>query len=135
MAKKNVVLSFPPSLIEEPVTYRLIRDFDLQVNILRATVRPREKGRMVVELKGDKNNLKKAFDYLDETGVQVDPLVQEMRVHKDLCVNCTACVAVCPTKALKVAPDTRELVFEPTLCIICEACIPVCSYGAIESKF
>ena len=102
MAKKNVVLSFPPSLIEEPVTYRLIRDFDLQVNILRATVRPRERGRMVVELMGEKANLEKAFDYLDEKGVQVDPLVQEMRWQSDRCVHCTACTAVCPTKALTV---------------------------------
>ena len=135
MAKKKVIFSFPPSLIEEPVTYLLVKDFDLQVNILRATVRPRERGRMVVELEGDKQNLDRAFAFLEDRGVQLDPLVQEMRHNQDRCVSCTACTALCPTGALSVDAQTRELVFEAGKCIICEACIPACSYAALESQF
>lgn len=135
MTKKKVVLSFPPRLIQEPVTYVLVKEYDLQVNILRATVRPRERGRMVVELRGDADNIGKAFAYLEDQGVQVDPLVQEMRYYPDACVHCTACTAVCPTGALSVDPESRELVFEPSKCIICESCIPACSYQAIASQF
>lgn len=135
MAKKKVILSFPPRLIQDPVTYHLIRDYDLQINILRAQVRPRERGRMVVEMQGRKGNLEKAMVYLENSGVQVDALVQEMRYNPESCVHCTACTAVCPTKALSVDKITREISFEPTKCIICEACISTCSYGAIESQF
>jgi Fe-S-cluster-containing dehydrogenase component len=135
VVKKKMVFSFPPTLVEEPVTYRLIKDFDLQVNILRATVRPRDRGRMVVELRGEKDNLEKALDFLEERGVQVDPLVQEMRHLGERCVHCTACTALCPTGALKVDSDSREVSFDHTACIICEACIPACSYGALESQF
>jgi ferredoxin len=132
---KKVVFSFPPTLIEEPVTYHLVKDFDLQVNILRATVRPRDKGRMVVELKGKKDNMNKALAWLEDRGVQVDALVQEMRHLVERCTHCTACVAMCPTGALAVDPDSRELVFDHKKCIICEACIPSCSYGALTSQF
>ncbi|MEW5914629.1 MAG: NIL domain-containing protein [Thermodesulfobacteriota bacterium] len=135
MAKKKLVLSFPPRLIQEPVTYNLIRQFDLQVNILRATVHPRERGRMVVELVGNKKSLDQGLAYLEEQGVQVDTLVQEMRHYDERCVNCTACTAVCPTDALTVNPQTRELVFDASQCIMCESCIPACSYGAMESQF
>jgi len=135
MAKKKVVLSFPPRLIQEPVTYRLVKDYDLQVNILRATVRPRERGRMVVELQGNKDNMERALAFIEDRGVQVDPLVQEMRYYPERCVHCTACTAVCPTEALTVDPKTRELVFDASHCIICESCIPACSYNAIESQF
>ncbi|MBI4798203.1 MAG: 4Fe-4S dicluster domain-containing protein [Desulfarculus sp.] len=135
MVKKKLVISFPPRLIQEPVTYHLIRDYDLQVNILRATVRPRERGRMVVEIKGDKKNLDRAFEYMESVGLQVDPLVQEMRYYPERCVHCTACTAVCPTEALTVDPSSRELVFDASHCIICESCIPACSYAAIESQF
>jgi len=38
MKKTRIVLSFPPSNVEEPVTYRLIKDYDLVVNILRASI-------------------------------------------------------------------------------------------------
>ena len=135
MAKKKVIFSFPPSLVEEPITYILVKDYDLSVNILRATVRPRDRGRMVVELKGKKANLDLAFEYLEEAGIQVDALVQEMRHLPEKCVACTACVPMCPTGALSVDPQSRELVFDHTKCIICEACIPSCSYGALESQF
>ena len=130
-----VVLSFPPRLIQEPVTNNLIRQFDLQVNILRATVKPRERGRMVVELQGSKESLEQGLAYLTEHGVEVDPMVQEMRHYDDRCIHCTACTAVCPTDALTVDPVSRELIFDPSQCIICESCIPACSYQAMESQF
>lgn len=135
MAKKKVIFSFPPTLIEEPVTYKLVKSYDLQVNILRARVVPRDKGRMVVELKGTPENLEEAFDYLENQGVQIDTMIQEMRHHTDRCVHCTACTAICPTGALSVDQETREVSFDASLCIICEACIPVCSFDAIESLF
>lgn len=130
-----MILSFPPRLIQEPVTFHMVRDFDLEVNILRATVRPRERGRMVIKVVGSKENLDRAFEYLEAQGVQVDALVQEMRYNPELCVHCTACTAVCPTGALAVDPESREVSFDPSKCIICESCIPACSYRAVESQF
>ncbi len=135
MANKKVVLNFPPRLIQEPVTYHLVRDYNLQVNIMRALVRPREKGRMVLELTGAKADLDRAFEYLDQVGVQVDALVQELRYNPESCVHCTACTAFCPTGALSVDPNTRKIVFDASHCILCESCIPACAYQAIECQF
>lgn len=135
MVKKKLVLSFPPRLIQQPVTNNLIRLFDLEVNILRARVVPREQGRIVMELKGSAKSFKDALEYLEEVGVQVDPMVQEMRHYDEHCVQCTACTAVCPTDALTVDSASREIVFEPSHCIMCESCIAACSYGAMESQF
>ncbi len=135
MAKKKVVFSFPPRLISEPITYRLVKDFDLQVNILRAMVSPRERGRMVVEISGREQSLQDALDYLIEHGVEVNAVVQELRHHPDLCVNCSACTALCPTDALTVDSTTREVSYDPAECILCESCIPACSYQALESQF
>ncbi|MCF8041993.1 MAG: 4Fe-4S dicluster domain-containing protein [Desulfarculaceae bacterium] len=135
MVKKKLVLSFPPRLIQQPVTSDLIRQFDLEVNILRARVVPRESGRIVMQLKGSAKSIKAGLDYLEEQGVQVDPMVQEMRHYGENCVQCTACTAVCPTDALTVEPVSREIVFEPSHCIMCESCIAACSYGAMESQF
>lgn len=135
MAKKKVIFSFPPRLISEPITYVLVKDYDLQVNILRATVKPRERGRMVVEITGDKANIDQALEYLDNHGVTVDALVQEMHHYPELCIHCSACTALCPTDALHVDSATREVSYDPGKCILCESCIPACSYRAIESQF
>ena len=135
MAKKKLVFSFPPRLIQEPVTSNLIRKFDLEVNLLRARIQPREQGRIVAELSGSPESLEAGLDYLEEQGVQVDTLIQEIRHYSDRCVQCTACTAVCPTDALTVEPQSRELIFDPSHCIMCEACLAACSYGAMESQF
>lgn len=47
MAKRRLVLTFSPKLVEEPIAYRLIKDYDLVVNILRAKIRPEEEGRLM----------------------------------------------------------------------------------------
>ena len=33
MAKKKIVLTFPPELTESALTYHLVKDFDLAINI------------------------------------------------------------------------------------------------------
>ena len=44
MVKQKLVLRFPSTLVEEPVIYNLIKDFDLMVNILRADINPKKRG-------------------------------------------------------------------------------------------
>ncbi len=107
MKKTKVVLSFPPSNVEEPVTYRLIKDYGLVVNILRASIDPGKQGRMVVELSGEESQLSLAFNYLEKLGVSIEPLSQEIQHLEERCTGCTACVPICPTGALDV--DRREL--------------------------
>ena len=46
MQKRRVVLTFPQDMIGSPVIYRLVKDYDLILNILRAQVSP-EEGKMV----------------------------------------------------------------------------------------
>lgn len=135
MAKKKVIFSFPPRLISEPITYHLVRDYDLQVNIMRAVITPRERGRMVVEMVGDKEHIAQALEYLTDRGIEVDAVVQELHHFTEKCIHCTACTALCPTEALAVDSTTREVSFDPAKCILCESCIPACSYQAIESQF
>ena len=45
------MLSFTPDLVNEPITYRMVKDYDLQINILRAEVND-DGGRMLIEMQG-----------------------------------------------------------------------------------
>jgi len=68
MAKGRFVLSFPPTLVEEPLTYHLVKDYNIITNILRAKITAKEEGRLVVEMIGE---LEPAIKYLEEKGVKV----------------------------------------------------------------
>ncbi len=135
MSSRRVVLNFPPHLIDQPITYHLIRDYDLKVNILRARITPNEWGQMVVDINGNGENLERGLAYLAETGVVVQPLDREVRWLEDRCIQCSACVAHCPTQALTVDRATMAVAFHRDRCIACELCLNVCAYQAMEMSF
>ncbi len=135
MPRKKVVLNFPPQLIDQPITYRLIQEYGLVVNILQARIAPNEWGRMVVELNGNGGSLEAGLNYLADLGVQVEPLAEEIRWLEENCVHCTACVSACPTHALEVERGGMVVSFDQERCIACELCLGTCPYGAIEISF
>jgi len=135
MQKKRIVLNYPPRLVDQPIISKLVKDFDLEVNISRARITPREEGRLVLEVTGKRSGLEAGFKYLSEIGVKVEPLAQDVRWHEDRCIHCTACISTCPTHALDVDRKSMEVSFKRDKCIACELCIPACPYQAMEIMF
>lgn len=135
MPSEKLVLTFPRRLVQEPITYHLVKDHGLMVNILRASISPDEAGHMVVELDGTRSQLENGRKYMEDAGVSWQPLSRDVLWREERCVHCTACVSVCPAGALPLDRSTMKVSFDPEKCIACELCIPVCMYGAIEIRF
>ena len=131
MTKKRLVLTFPPNMIDQPITYRLVKQFDLMVNILRARITPQEQGEMTVEISGSGKNFQIGMDFLAGLGVGVHPLALEVKWIEDHCIECSACTATCPTGALSVKRPEMRVSFDKEKCIACELCLPACPYGAL----
>jgi ferredoxin len=132
MKKRRVVLTFPPSKVEEPIIYQLITDYGLKVNILRATIDPGKQGRMVVELSGDHSHLSHGFNFLEGSGVGVEALAQEIQHLEERCTSCTACIPICPTDALDVDRESWVVSYDAEKCVACLHCVDVCPYKAME---
>lgn len=135
MQKKRVVLNYPSHLVDQPVISKLVKDYDLTVNILRARITPKEEGRLVLEITGKRSMVEAGFQYLSEIGVQTQSLAQDVKWYEDRCTHCTACISACNVKALDVNRETMEITFNRDKCIACELCIPVCPYQAMEILF
>ena len=41
---KKVVLHFPKRMVDEPILFRLIKDYNLEFNILKASITPEAEG-------------------------------------------------------------------------------------------
>lgn len=52
-----------------------------------------------------------------------------MKVDKNVCVGCGACVGVCPVDAISLVNGVA--VIDPKKCINCGACAATCPVGAI----
>ena len=70
-------LTFPAELVQKPVVYRLVKDFDLVPNIRRADVRANH-GWVVLELEGPEDRLQRGLAWLEELGVTVDPIERDV---------------------------------------------------------
>jgi len=112
MLKKRIVLTFPSSLVSQPITYHLVKDYDLKFNIMRGLVTPDEEGRLVLELSGNKNSLNEGVEYLKNQGINVESLAHDIKWHENKCTHCTACIPACPTQAMSVNRDTMEVSFD-----------------------
>lgn len=135
MAKKKVVLIFPPEIVTQPITYHLVKDYDLVINILRAEIHEEETGLMVLELEGADQAIEAGLQYLRDQKVEVQEAARDISLDQNLCVDCGACTAICPTEALLLDKKTWRLQFNKDECILCELCVRSCPAQVITVSF
>lgn len=135
MAKRRFVLTFPKEQVGKPVTYHLVKDFDLEPNIMRAEIEPPEIGRMLVEIKGETDAIERAVEWLGSIGVGIEDAARDIELRIDECVHCGACTAVCIPDALTLDSETYELVFDKTRCTFCRNCVDACPLMLFSIKF
>jgi len=132
---RRIVLHFPRRLVDRPIVYRLVKDYDLEFNILKALFTPQEEGLMVLELKGKQEDYDKGVRYLTETGVRIQSLSQDVTRNDERCTHCGACITICPTGAFELEPLTRLVNFYNEKCLACGLCIKACPPRAMELHF
>jgi ferredoxin len=135
IVSRRVVLHFPRSLVDQAIMCRLAREFNIDFNILKASVQPNEEGLLVVELSGKKADYDRGMKYLKETGVKAQPLSRDVVRNEKECTHCGACIVLCPTEALTVDPATRRVNFNDAKCIACGICVLSCPPRAMEISF
>lgn len=135
MQKKRYVLKFPTQSGDKPLSYQLVKEFDIRINILRAEVWPGKTGSLVLEMEGTGTNLKKGIAWLEENQVSCEPLNKKITWDHKRCISCGNCSAVCFAGALEMHPETWELQFDSEKCIVCELCVPACPLNLFEIDF
>ena len=126
MTSKRFVLTFPPESSGEPITYNLIKKFDIMVNIVKADVSPGKIGHLVMEMTAPVKILKEGMEYIRLQNVECEPIDRKIRYREDMCIHCGACSAVCFAGALTMGKQSAELSFDPEKCVVCELCLRSC---------
>ena len=129
------ILDFQSSEVSEPVIYRLIKDFDIKVNILRAEISSDQRGSMLVEMTAPEADIAKAVEYLGKHSVAMIPLTQALAWKEDDCVHCGACTGVCFPGCLSMDRNTWKLLVDRDKCIACGLCVKACPFGLFSLRF
>jgi len=132
MVRRKLVLSFPENIVTSPITYKLVKEFNLEFNILRAEITPDMEGKMLIELKGDKVLINDAIKYLTNTGISVQEAAKDIIISKNRCIDCGVCTSICITQALTLDSNSFKLKFNKDKCILCELCLDCCPVSAIK---
>ena len=69
-------ITFLDEKAKEPLIYKTIKKFDIEINILsgKMSIQERTYGNLVVGLRGDEKKVEEAIDYLKNQGIIVEEL-------------------------------------------------------------
>ena len=134
MAKKRIVLTFPEKIVTKPITYQLVKKYDLKFNILRAEITADIEGKILLEIEGTKEKVDEGIEFLQSEGITIQDAAKDIVIDKETCINCGVCPSLCITSALEMNPGSYELVFNKDKCILCGFCENSCPVNAIRLK-
>lgn len=134
MIDKKIVLHFSERTSNQPIVFRLVKDYSLEFNILKANIDYRKEGLLILELKGDKKDYDAGIRYLKDAGVKIQPLSQDIVKDSKRCIDCGVCIPLCPSNAL-IFDISRKVIFKDSDCIACEMCVKACPQKAMELFF
>lgn len=129
--KKKYILKFSKTMVDKPVVYKLVKEYNLVFNILKAEIKPDDEGMLIMELQGEDSDFNSGIDYLKKEGVTLESLSEEIILDEKKCSSCGYCISYCPVAAMSFN-EKREVKFDKSKCIACEICIKICPFKAMK---
>jgi len=114
----------------EPVIARVVKETGVLINVEKANIDSMA-GEVLVDVPdGDADLIRRRFE---EMGVSVRAVVDAIVRDEEECVDCGACISVCPQEVFSFDPEWR-LCVNAERCVLCGRCIPACPHGALSQQ-
>lgn len=136
MKSGKFVLEYNSDTVSEPILWRLVRDYDIRVNILRATISPGQEGSLLVELTAEMDEkLQQALSWLESIGITWVNVAKRLTWDEDRCVDCGACSGVCFSGAITLDREEWKIIVDRDKCVACGGCVKACPFGCFSLDF
>ena len=133
--KGRFVLRFSSDLVDRPLTYLLVKRFDIRLNILRGVITPGREGELLIEMEAGDEAIREGLEFLENEGVVVSPIDRRISWKEEDCVHCGACASTCPSGAIVLNRESWLLEFDADLCVACGLCTRTCPLGLFSLDF
>jgi hypothetical protein len=77
MTPTRLFVSFPEELVDRPMIYEIVKQFDVVPNLRRANVEAHS-GWVILELGGEQGEVDRAIVYLESLGCTVNPMTGDV---------------------------------------------------------
>ncbi|MBP1910613.1 4Fe-4S binding protein [Methanolobus bombayensis] len=124
----KIKINISSDILIKPIMAEAILETGVLLNISQAHF-DRSHGEVVADVDEDKYEL--MMKSLTNKGAVVTQLDTPIKWDENECVECSACVSVCPTKVFSLDEDFNLKVDE-TKCIQCGTCVDMCPHNALS---
>ncbi|TAJ44728.1 4Fe-4S binding protein [Methanofollis fontis] len=126
----KLMVSFTRKKVHEPIIARVVKDTGVLINVERARIEPTE-GDVLIDVPDESAPI--ICERMRSLGATVEPLGDAIRHDRDECVDCGACVSVCPQEVFSFDEDWK-LVLDQSRCVLCGRCTQACPHGALSME-
>lgn len=111
----------------KPIIAQAVRDTGVLINVERAVIDSSE-GEALIDVPDDQCRL--VSDTMIRLGAEVRILEHGIILNESECVDCGACISICPREVFTFDKDWKLQMAEDR-CVLCSKCIPACPHQAL----
>jgi len=122
---KRYLLKFNADNVDEPIIAKCAREAGVLLDVLRADATD------FAVVRFEDSDEKKAVEFFKKEGVEAKELKNAVIKDPEKCIDCGACISLCPTKCFSFDKDGK-VVYDEDKCVLCKNCIDACPRRALK---
>ena len=123
----KLLVTFSRKKGRKPIIAQVVRDTGVLINVERAIIESQE-GEALIDVPDEQCRL--VSDTMISLGANVRILEHGISVNESECVDCGACVSICPREVFSM-DSTWKLQLAEEKCVLCGKCIEACPHQAL----
>jgi L-aspartate semialdehyde sulfurtransferase ferredoxin len=125
----KIVLKFPQKIMQDPLLADVVLETGVRINIDRALV-DGSIGEIVIDVPDER--VEEVAEAFRRRGTEVREMDTPVLFDEAECVQCGACVSVCPVEVFKYNKD-KTISIDLQRCVLCKTCMTMCPHGALKT--
>jgi ferredoxin len=126
----KLLVTFSRKAGKKPIIAQVVKETGVLINVERALIDSSE-GEALIDIPDDQCQLVR--DRMAELGATVRLLDKGISLNESECVDCGACISICPQEVFYMDDEWRVRVREGS-CVLCGRCIEACPQGALTRQ-
>lgn len=124
----KLLVTFSRKKGREPIIAKVVLETGVLINVERAYIDAME-GEVLIDVPDE--DYMRIRDRMTELGAIVSLLEHAIRRDEHECIDCGACVGVCPQEVFCFDEDWK-ITMRDERCVICGKCLPACPHDALS---
>ncbi len=125
----KLLVNFSRGKGRKPIIAQVVRDTGVLINVERAVIDSSE-GEALIDVPDDQCKL--VSDTMISLGARVHILEHSVSLDESECVDCGACISICPREVFSFDPEWK-LSLDEKRCVLCGKCVDACPSHALTT--